>query len=345
LIVQEFLTSAEFGCIAKIKDIADMIHTQPLQLELWRTFSKVDKLIEQNVVTRWNSTKRMLEDAIKCKYAVTQFSDHFNLDVTDDDWKMITHILLVLERFEKETLLVSQSRPTMTESLRVYFRIHNMFATAELIANGRQDQIKDKHPLKKLCTEVASELVRPVVADKFFKYYEKILEIEPVYVSSILDPRYKDHQIKQIQKHAPEDNQSIQQLLNKIKNDISERVKQAPESQETQIDPVDDNYDIFEDEIPLVSDIEKYLSDCRIADSPTFNLTRWWKESGVFMYPTLAPIARQFLSIPSSSACVERLFNMGRDQYKIRRSRLSAESLQKLIVLQQKMRNARKKNN
>jgi hypothetical protein len=42
-----------------------------------------------------------------------------------------------------------------------------------------------------------------------------------------------------------------------------------------------------------------------------FNVMDWWRDVGSAEYPKLAKVALQFLSVPSSSACVERIFNAG----------------------------------
>jgi hypothetical protein len=48
-----------------------------------------------------------------------------------------------------------------------------------------------------------------------------------------------------------------------------------------------------------------------------------------------------YLALPTSSACVERLFNRGRDQIGIRRYRLSGDTLEHLMVLQYYQRKQR----
>jgi hypothetical protein len=97
------------------------------------------------------------------------------------------------------------------------------------------------------------------------------------------------------------------------------------------------------------SDIERYLADKLVVapkqkpNEPAvkpFNVMDWWRDVGSAEYPKLAKVARQFLSVPSS-ACVERIFNAGKDQYGLRRHSLSAKKLQKLMVLQRSQRDMR----
>ncbi|KAL5479288.1 hypothetical protein EMCRGX_G022790 [Ephydatia muelleri] len=50
----------------------------------------------------------------------------------------------------------------------------------------------------------------------------------------------------------------------------------------------------------------------RVTKKP-INVLEWWKTTGVSLYPNLAKMARDYLSIPASSASVERIFSAGVD--------------------------------
>jgi alkyl hydroperoxide reductase subunit AhpC len=70
---------------------------------------------------------------------------------------------------------------------------------------------------------------------KFQKYYEKNLELEVVYIGSILDPHYKNSIIKNFSKREDE---NLKEYTIKIINDITHHLKEgmdqnSPRSKET----------------------------------------------------------------------------------------------------------------
>ncbi|KAJ5359983.1 hypothetical protein N7517_009174 [Penicillium concentricum] len=57
----------------------------------------------------------------------------------------------------------------------------------------------------------------------------------------------------------------------------------------------------------------------------------FWRENA-YRFPTLAALARDVLSVPATGAGVERLFNTARDICHYRRGRLSATTIQELMM-------------
>jgi hypothetical protein len=61
--------------LAKLRILALWIHRSPQRRQAWRNNCKrmnlSDKFIEYDVDTRWNSTFRMLEDALKVRYELS----------------------------------------------------------------------------------------------------------------------------------------------------------------------------------------------------------------------------------------------------------------------------------
>ena len=81
-------------------------------------------------------------------------------------------------------------------------------------------------------------------------------------------------------------------------------------------------------------EVELYLSMPQV----DFNARRdeevlgWWR-THQSMFPPLIRMARQFLSLPASSAGVERLFSRSGEMHGNKRKRLKEETLQSLLYV------------
>ena len=94
---------------------------------------------------------------------------------------------------------------------------------------------------------------------------------------------------------------------------------------ETEIEPTSSSSTATSD---IDSEIEKYLSSqiSRKEDDPL----KFWKENEL-LYPTLSKMAQCYLSIPATSAPVERLFSSAGKIFRPERCRLSDNTFHKLI--------------
>ncbi|OKP09762.1 hypothetical protein PENSUB_4847 [Penicillium subrubescens] len=72
-----------------------------------------DKFIEYDVDTRWNSTFRMLDDALKSRQQLEKFI-HYETGFppfSTKDWTRLSQLYNVLSKFNEFTLFVSEKRP------------------------------------------------------------------------------------------------------------------------------------------------------------------------------------------------------------------------------------------
>lgn len=64
----------------------------------------------------------------------------------------------------------------------------------------------------------------------------------------------------------------------------------------------------------------------------SFDILEWWKTNEP-TYPRLSQVAKDILAIPIAQVGVERVFNVAKDVIGSRRHRLSARTIQQIMVL------------
>ena len=74
------------------------------------------------------------------------------------------------------------------------------------------------------------------------------------------------------------------------------------------------------------SEVEEYLLLSQAPFIMAFDLFDWWKSRSL-MWPNLSIMARQFLALPTTFGCVERLFTAGAVMHGDLRKRLKEETL------------------
>lgn len=77
---------------------------------------------------------------------------------------------------------------------------------------------------------------------------------------------------------------------------------------------------------------EMYLSVPHDVGSAQFNILDWWRDNEA-TYPNLAQVARDILPVQIAGVGVERVFNTSKDVIGDRRHRLSAQTIQQIMIL------------
>lgn len=131
-----FDTNMDQSVLGRLSIFAVWVARSNQRRERWRMACRVrglsEKFIEQDVVTRWNSTFRMIDDAIRSREQVDNFL-HIERDLpafTDADWDFLGQVALVLGRFERLTSFLSRRRPQMSLVVAVYYQLHDIFNNA-----------------------------------------------------------------------------------------------------------------------------------------------------------------------------------------------------------------------
>ena len=145
-------------------------------------------------------------------------------------------------------------------------------------------------------------------------------------ISFILDPRHKNRasvpaKIKQ---------KAIQLLREKYRQYrpkiLEKRIRNQKESLSLPSLQLQEENEFFEDDQPINEEdkdndeIDEYLSR-RFNPSTILDSLKWWQKQK--QYPVLQALAARYLSIPASSASIERIFSLSGLTFKKRRNRMS----------------------
>lgn len=90
------------------------------------------------------------------------------------------------------------------------------------------------------------------------------------------------------------------------------------------------------------SELERYEDEEMVLPEEDFDALAWWKGS-TKKYPKLSAIAHDALSIPASSAPVERLFRMAGDVVTKKRNKLAPDLIDSLLILKAEKKKEQKK--
>jgi len=163
--------------------------------------------------------------------------------------------------------------------------------------------------------------------DKMICYYAKTNWICCLVL--ILDPRHKVETFNQT-KWGKE---IVDETLKKFKNVFKEKYYVEPlQDNQPILSSDDEDIDIkrlFKDRTVWTSEIDSYLGSGRV--NKDVDVIEWWKNNQT-IYPCLAKMARDFLSIPASVP-TERLFSKAGLIIRKHRNRLNNKSARLLLCL------------
>ena len=175
--------------IEKVRSVILFIGRSPQRLEQWNNVCVISGLernkLQYDVKTRWNSTLRMIKEALGHRRAVDHYITlHHELSsyqLTDDEWAFLRQMAQCLELFETITLRMSLISPQITHSLPIYYKLQDEL---EKMSN-REEQYGQ------IDSRIAEGAKRGLA--KFQKYYYKMDSSDAYYIATSLDPRFKQH--------------------------------------------------------------------------------------------------------------------------------------------------------
>jgi hypothetical protein len=261
------------GVIAKLRIVVLWIGRSAQRQQDWDRRSK--KQINYDVDTRWNSTLRMIQDALNYRAILNDFiADHLeltDLTLSKNDWSQLEVIRDLLLPFGEYTEFVSREQPTLQMSARMYIELEGLLTKA----SKKRDEY---HYLDR-------DLVHAVEAGlQLFKEYLGFMKDNDIYfLATILDPRIKT---KWIEDHIDDADKIIARLRQFLKSTYSHDVELPSADDNTLYKSLEYHFlkpyatDINMDD---EHDIDRYLDSPRVKHKPkakedqTQWILNWWK--------------------------------------------------------------------
>jgi hypothetical protein len=320
------------GAIVKIRLLVLWITRSSQRRQEWKRVSPT-KQINYDVDNRWNSTYRMVADAIRLRKELTQFvriqPEIRTLQPTEKEWSMLQQIEKILQPFWEFTHTVSKDCSTIADSLPIYWSLNDLLKGVP----RAQDECEHIEPAVRVAVERATE--------KLNKFTRLVDENILYYVGLVLDPRIKTSLIE-----AQMSASDARLMVNRVRAFLH---REYPA--EVTLPPMVDRPEGMSGTLwktlmrvqpharPDVSDIDRYMDSPPVSWSrhPTEDgdpdwVLKWWR-ANAFDFPLMARAARDYLAVPSSEVGVERIFSGARDVLGLRRHAMNAETMRWLMLL------------
>lgn len=286
------------------------------------------KLI-QSVPTRWNSTFYMIERFVSLSDKVSTILLKYPnspMMLTAAELQLAKEILLVLGPLEVATREISgEHYVTASKIIPLINCINNSMKALDT----------------KLVTDASIQLRAAVIKNLDKRFSQKEF-VHTLAIATLLDPRFKTLHFN----NKIACSQAIQKIAQKMK------VKQITpeldvEKEQLEVQDNSDSINLWSYHNQLVNSVQSIQNEKQENDlptdlkhflnHPTVNLNGNpllnWEETLKHMYPTLYPIAMQYLSVVATSVPSERLFSKAGNISVHDRNRLSSKHLQQLLFL------------
>lgn len=270
------------------------------QLELGKTPHK----LQQEVVTRWNSTFYMIDYLLENEEAVDSVlqgtKKHQDLLLAKHQWKQLRAFHEVLIQLAQITEQMSASEyPTMSMICPMFTTLVTKLDSVKGVATTFADTIAVG--IKQRAANFASPSVE--------------------LIASCLDPRFK----------------SLTFVKENVRNAVYKTILKALKGIEKQANSpkkpkLDQHYALFGLQAPAdMSPVEIEWKSYQREESPGIAVScmSWWSINHQ-QYPQVAVIARKYLCIPATSVPSEQLFSHAGDTITKKRNRLKADNVELL---------------
>lgn len=338
-------TGLEISCIRRLsgackKTVAHFKHSVVATTALHErqmTMNIPQHSLLQEVSTRWNSMYLMYERLAEQRWAIYAVihdeqvtpSDKRYLDLTADQWDLLSQLLVVLKPLQVATTALSCEQ-NVSSSL-IYPIIHG------LINCHLKSDINDLPAIKKFKETVTLQLEERFIFDP-----ENI-----AILSAAVDPRY--HNLDFLRSEQREDVARV--LLERIEKTEKERQEAEKATEKLIEEPRAKKKNDKETALSFLlgatstqsaeednsgkGEFERFKKEAQLHHDE--NALVWWKTNQE-RFPVIAKIARQLLCVPATSVPSERIFSTVGLIVSNLRSSLKPENTDMLIFLNKNMK-------
>ncbi|XP_078442919.1 uncharacterized protein LOC144712496 [Wolffia australiana] len=286
--------------------------------------------------TRRSPTFKMLSGCIEKKFIIDMLMSNVlpKRYLLDAEWDLIEKFVDLLKPLQQGTSVAIRSKaPTSNEGIVI---IKGLMRHLERIREGVTESstllvehtmsAKQRNALSNVCSAMRA---------KIEKYVSLQTRNEAFTIASLLDPSMK---LCLIDPRAKND------VLSTVRNIMqSHSASRNVGSRSTERFDLSTMSDFIQMELQELLDPSEILQrvdpieelDVYVTAPPAFGteVLHWWKMTGQLSFPMLALVPKEFLVVQATSAACERLFSEGRRVINYMRSRLTAESVEVLMML------------
>ena len=334
LIIKDgFETCPEFEALIK-KICKNVVNKSKFSILIAEELRKIGKKFCKRCITRWNSNLFVARAVLKVTpqefktikgnmptRTPQQRETKKNFDITSEERAMLVELVSVLELFEWVSDELQGNQVTIS---RVYPCV--LYLQSELTNNF--EKLKYTKDL------------RLALLDSLNRRFLPLISSDNVYIiSTFLDPRFG------LDAFPVEIKEKVLKCIRKLiilpETSIIAKEKEQPKERDRS-----DKYNKYititqeEDSLPSQKDskdilIDSYLYALKLnnnAVNKTSCALEFWKQNEQNFLP-LAELAKKYLSVPASSACVERMFSIAGHIFSLKRRRLGVQVFSDIVWL------------
>ncbi|CAO2034924.1 unnamed protein product [Urochloa humidicola] len=341
--------------IDKLRELLRHIDSSVSRLQVFNSIANDNGLASKSGIyldfpTQWNSTYKMLREALKYKDVLNSYAlkYYYGVSLSEEEWVKAKAICLFLKTFEEFTLAVSaDNQPTSHKFLHLVLCVPNAL---------KDPAWQTTDLLKKLATSLCSKFENywnPDEDNPCRKNKELSFNLALV-IATVLDPRrkayYLDFFFEKVCRNVDQIRMCVNSAMEWMRKYLTQYDRYRPRTRSidtmTCASEVSTAGSLFFGKRKLEaefaqfksarrtswakSEIDLYLEEETEDDIEGFDILAWWKSKSK-KFPMLSSMARDFLAIPLSTVLSESAFSCGGRILGDHRSSLTPDMLEALV--------------